>query len=134
MLTHAEHLSIGSFACKFGNRERLPESIEGFDEICAARGLNLSLSSMGCETFWQMTEPVESFITKCVSETLSASGVAAKSVSHIVFTTVDKNLRRLEQDFARSILNYLGCTQSCMGFVRGCYCKSCNRSGFRLCR
>lgn len=108
MPTYAEYLRIGSFASKFGDRERVPESIEGFDEICSARGLNLSLLSMGCGTFWQMTEPIESYITKCVSETLSASGVAAKCLNHIVFATVDKSVRYLDQDFARNILDYLG--------------------------
>lgn len=108
MMTHAERPKISSFACKFGDRERVPESIEDFKEICSSKGLHLGLSSMGCGTFWQMTQSIESYIIQCVSETLSSSGVLPKDVSHIVLTTVDSNLCHLYEGFVRNIQEPLG--------------------------
>ena len=63
---------------------------------------------MGCGTFWQMTQPLETYIIRCVAETISCSGVPATAVKHIVFSTMDKNLRHLHPDFSRTILGELG--------------------------
>jgi hypothetical protein len=101
-------LELGAFACVFGDRERTPESIDGLAAICTKKGLGLSLAAMGCGTFWQMTRPLESYITACVSETLAAAGVSPKAVRHIVFATMDKNLAQLHQDLARNVLEPLG--------------------------
>ena len=103
-----QRMRLGSFACEFGDRERAPESIEGIAAICAARGLTGSLATMGCGMFWQMTRPIESYITRCVSDTIAASGVPATAISHIVFSTMDDGLRRLERNFVRTILRELG--------------------------
>ena len=124
MSISAEQFRVGSFACVFGNRERLPESIERFDEICSARGLSLSLAKMGCKTFWQMTEPVESYIYQCISDTLAISGLLAKDINRIVFTTMDKNVRYLDENFVCNILNHLGLVNSIPIFISMQQCAS----------
>lgn len=99
---------LGGFACQFGDRERTPDSIEGIQEICQAQGVGLSLTAMGCKTFWQMTRPIESYVVRCVQDTIAASGVAPADVDHVVFSTMDKHLRHLGQDFARDVLAETG--------------------------
>jgi len=99
-----ERLELSAFACEFGDRERAFDSIEGLAALCTAHGLGLSLSAMGCGTFWQMTRPLESYVRSCVAKTLAASGVAAESVGCMVFATMDNNLQKLDQNFTRNVL------------------------------
>ncbi len=101
-------LDIGAFASEFGEHERSPESIEDFASLCTDKGLGLSLTAMGCGTFWQMTQPLESYVIACVAKTIAASGVSADAITHILFSTSDHKLRHLAPDFARTVLERLG--------------------------
>jgi 3-oxoacyl-[acyl-carrier-protein] synthase-3 len=113
----AEVIGLNSFAWEFGERERTWHSIEEFAAICSAKGLPLSLAEMGCETFWQMTQPIESYVVRCVSGTTSSSGVPATAVNHIIFATMDSNLRHLDQNFAPTILSALGLVNCVPTFI-----------------
>jgi 3-oxoacyl-[acyl-carrier-protein] synthase III len=106
-----EAVSLSAFACEFGDRERTAESIADFSTLCQSKGLGLSLSAMGCKSFWQMTRPVESYVVQCIARTITASGVAADQVDHVIFTTMDKNLRHLDVNFARDVLAEAGLVQ-----------------------
>lgn len=124
MSTMSERLTLSAFACVFGDRERTPETIADHAAICAARGLGLGLGALGGKTFWQMTAPVETYVARCVAATLVASGVAATDVQHVVFATMDKNLRHLDQDFARKVLGDVGLINSMPALVSMQQCAS----------
>ncbi|MCY1079426.1 hypothetical protein [Archangium lansingense] len=79
---------------------------------------------MGCRTFWQMTQPIESYVGRCVSQSIAGSGVSPKSVNYIVFSTMDNNLRHLDVNFARNILEELGLVNCVPVFVSMQQCAS----------
>lgn len=112
-----ERVRLSAFACEFGDRERAAESIEGYQEICQQEGIGLSLAAMGCKTFWQMTGPIESYVVKSVNSTLASSGVPADQVDHIIFSTMDKSLRHLDPDFARTVLSETDLTNCVPAFL-----------------
>ena len=119
-----ERVGLSAFACEFGDRERAAESIEGYKELCQANGIGLSLTAMGCKTFRQMTQPVESYVVKCIRTTIAASGVPADQVDHIIFSTMDKNLPYLDADFARNMLSETGLTNCIPVFLSMQQCVS----------
>jgi 3-oxoacyl-[acyl-carrier-protein] synthase III len=124
MATFAENLRLGSFAHELGDLQRTPESIEDFTAICSSKGLGLNLAAMGCGTFWQMTSPLESYVTRCVAKTVAASKVSPERISHIVFSTMDQNLRNLPDGFAKTILGQLGLINCVPAFVSLQQCAS----------
>jgi 3-oxoacyl-[acyl-carrier-protein] synthase-3 len=117
-------VGLGAFACEFGDRERTPESIEGFAALAAARAPGLSVAAMGCRTFWQMTGPAASYLIRTIATTLCASGVDPRDVDHLVLSTMDKNLRHLDENFARNVLGELGLVNCIPVFVSMQQCVS----------
>jgi len=106
-------LRLSSFAKQLGDVERKPQSIENYEAICAAQGLTLSLSAMGCGSFWQMTQPLEVYVARCIADTLAQSEVGPERVDGIVFSTMDQNLRYVDTSFTRRVLEDLGLSR-CM--------------------
>jgi 3-oxoacyl-[acyl-carrier-protein] synthase III len=109
-VSEPEHstLNLSGFACAFGELPRPPESIAQHEEICAAHGVSLELSTMGCKTFWQMTRKLESYVVASIAETLARSNVAADQVDAVLFASSDQNLPALHVDFTRNVLAELG--------------------------
>jgi 3-oxoacyl-[acyl-carrier-protein] synthase-3 len=104
-----DRVALNAFACEFGDRERTLDSIDGLAAICSAQGLPMSPAKMGCGTFWQMTQPLESYLTRCISRTLASSGIPASEVNNIVFSTMERTLPLLDQVFmVRNVLEAVG--------------------------
>jgi len=101
-------VGVVGFAYELGDRERAPETIENFSQICADRGLSLSLTAMGCGTFFQMTKPVAGYVIRAARQTLQISGTPAAAVDAVVFATTDQNLRVLDDAFTREVSTELG--------------------------
>jgi 3-oxoacyl-[acyl-carrier-protein] synthase-3 len=99
-----QRLRIGAFACEYGDRERSFETIEDYDALRAQKKIALSLSALGCRTFWQMTGRLEDAIKACVRRTLDGAGIEPPAVDHILFATSDNHLYHVHDSFAREIL------------------------------
>src|SRR2546428_9232616 len=106
MLGLPEAVRIGSFASEFGDVRRSPETIEGVSELCYSKGISLPFGALGCESFWQMKQPAYRHIIKCVTNTVSGSGVSPCDVNYIVFSTVDAEC--LDAKAVQAILEHVG--------------------------
>ncbi|MEO3787446.1 hypothetical protein ABGB12_29315 [Actinocorallia sp. B10E7] len=104
--------AIGSFACAFGDLEREPKDIPGFDELWRAQSPDTDFASMGAGTFRTMTRPVGEYVADCVKRVLDDAGVPASEVDRIVFATSDATLARLGRDFAVEVMLGLGLTSA----------------------
>jgi 3-oxoacyl-[acyl-carrier-protein] synthase III len=98
---------ISAFASVFGE-ERLAESIEGFQEQCEKEGLVLGMSMMGCESFTEIKQPMEEAVMECIQKTIQTSGILPEEVDKLILTTIDRNLKHLDANFIKAILDPIG--------------------------
>lgn len=117
-------VSVVGLACEPGDLQRTPETIENFSQLCADRGLSLSLTTMGCGTFFQMTKPVAGYVVRAARQTLRASGTPAAAVDAVVFATTDQNLRALDEGFTRQVLQEVELTNATPTLVSFRQCAS----------
>jgi 3-oxoacyl-[acyl-carrier-protein] synthase-3 len=103
-------LRIGAFANECGERRRTVGSIDGFATTCASLGLK-NFAALGCQEFWQMTQPVESYVAACVTRTLKDAGVSPQGVDYLILATADQNVSALTGTTVQKILGAVGLTK-----------------------
>src|SRR6266550_510819 len=123
MTPSPDAVGIGSFACGFGDLERKPEDIPGFDALWSAESSDADFATMGCGSFRKMTGPAETYVVDCVRRTLEHHGASPADVDRIVFATTDACLARLGRDFALTVLQTVGlvdCVPVVLSFQQCC--------------
>jgi hypothetical protein len=116
-------VTIGSFACVFGDVDRKPAEIPGFAELWAAAAPSTEFGAMGCDGFRTMSGPAEDYVTDSVRQALAGRGVAGEDVDHVVLATSDATLRQLSPDFAARVLDGAGmrnCVPAVLSFQQCC--------------
>ncbi len=114
---------MGAFSAVFGELERRPEDIPGFDGLWSTQSPDADFASMGCGTFRKMTRPVEDYVIESVRGTLSEGSIPAEGVDRIVFATSDARLGSLGPGFAARVLDALGlvaCVPLMVSFQQCC--------------
>lgn len=106
-MSNNNEAKISAFASVYGE-ERPVESIEGFDELCQKEGLVLGMKVMGCESFTKITRPVEEAVCECIMKTIDSSGISPESVDRIILSLIDRNLKFLDSNFIKKILEPAG--------------------------
>jgi 3-oxoacyl-[acyl-carrier-protein] synthase III len=130
-----EDVSIGSFACAFGDLECRPENIPDFESLWSAASPGTEFASMGCATFRKMSRPAEEYIIDAVRQTLRDSGVSPAEVNHIVFATSDPTLALLPLDLSIRVFDAVGladCVPHLLSFQRCCSSLTALRHGREL--
>jgi 3-oxoacyl-[acyl-carrier-protein] synthase III len=110
MDTNSASVKLTAFASVYGETTRSTDSIENFDELCQAQGLSMGMKMMGAESFTQIDRPIEKCIKECIEKTLATSGLKNDAIDYVIFTTVDKNLKHLNENFILDILGALNFT------------------------
>ncbi|MCK7624973.1 hypothetical protein MUU72_17980 [Streptomyces sp. RS10V-4] len=124
MTSAQDRVSIGSFACAFGDRERTPHDIPDFEALWRAESPDTDFGAMGCGTFRTMSGPVTAYATAALRQTLHVHAVPASAVDHVVFATSDAVLGALGRDAVVEILTAAGLTDSVPVLVSGRQCCS----------
>ncbi|MEU7410793.1 MULTISPECIES: hypothetical protein [Streptomyces] len=132
--THRD-VTMGSFACVFGDLERSPEDIPGFAALWQAAAPDTAFDAMGCGTFRTMSGPVEKYVVESVRQTLEGHAVRPEDVTHLVLATSDACLRTLGRDCAVTVLDALGmtrCVPVVLSFQQCCSSLAALRYGWEL--
>ncbi|MFF9768227.1 hypothetical protein ACF1GT_16705 [Streptomyces sp. NPDC014636] len=130
-----QEVTIGSFACVFGDLERGPDDIPGFAALWQAAAPDTDFDAMGCGTFRTMSGPVEKYIIESVRQTLDGQAVRPDDVTHLVLATSDARLGSLAPDCAVTVLDALGMTQCVpvvLSFQQCCSSLAALRHGWEL--
>jgi N-acetylglutamate synthase-like GNAT family acetyltransferase len=118
-----EDVSIGSFACLAGDAERDAHSISEFDQLWGAVAPGADFDTMGCNSFREMSAPVEDYVVDCVKQTLAKHKVEPMEVDHIVFSMMDATLGLLGEDFVARVLDSIGmvgCIPAVLSYQQCC--------------
>ncbi|GAA3753338.1 beta-ketoacyl-[acyl-carrier-protein] synthase family protein [Salinactinospora qingdaonensis] len=118
-----DSISLGPFACAFGDLERKPADIADFDALWQAQSADVEFATMGCGSFRTMSGPVETYVLDCVRRLLDEHGAPAGAIDHVIFATSDACLEFLGRDFAVRILeaaDLTNCVPTVLSFQQCC--------------
>jgi 3-oxoacyl-[acyl-carrier-protein] synthase-3 len=101
-------VDVGAFASVFGAEERRYDSIADLDALMVRHEIPLDLAAMGCGTFAQSTLPADALVGDAIAASLATAGLAASTVTDVIFATSDNHLCQIGDGFVRNVLPRLG--------------------------
>lgn len=102
--------TIGPVAAVLGDLCR-PAEIAGFEERWERETSGANPDVMGVGTFSRIDEPLADCIVRSVLGALDAASVLPADLDHLVLSTMDRGLARLDEKLASSVLHRAGLTR-----------------------
>ncbi len=107
-MKYNENISLESFTCVFGDRERTTDTIGNLASLKKQKGVEGTFAQLGCNQFYEMTRDITTYVQECIGQCLSRAKLKAQDVGALVLSTTDGTLPDLDQDSIKQILIPLG--------------------------